>query len=232
MAGDRFFGMRITPLTRRRLVNFRANTRGYWSLWIFLVLFFVGLFAEFVANDKPVLIRYDGAFYTPVLKSYSEITFGGEFDTEPDYRDPYIQELIEEKGWTVWPPIPFAYDTIDFELPVSPPAPPSIRHWLGTDDQGRDVIARVIYGFRISVLFGLALTLLSSVVGVAAGAVQGYFGGLIDLLGQRFIEIWQGLPVLYLLIIMASVVERGSGLVAVGADGREAGFNTAAWTSP
>ena len=167
------------------------------------------MFAELVANEKPVLIRYDGAFYSPIFFNYAETEFGGEFELEAEYRDPYVQELIEEKGWILWPLIPFSYSSIDYELDVPAPSPPSARHWLGTDDQARDVAARVLYGFRISVLFGLILTIFSSVVGIAAGAIQGYFGGLTDLMMQRFIEIWEGLPVLYLLIIMASVIEPG-----------------------
>ena len=204
---DRFLGRKITPLTRRRLDSFRRNRRGFWSLWIFLALFLVTLFAEFIANDRPILVRFDGAWYLPVFVDYPETTFGGEFPTVADYRDPAVQKLIAAKGWTLWPPIPFSYGTINYDLPSPAPSPPSGVNWLGTDDQGRDVLARLIYGFRISVLFGLVLTGLSSVIGVAAGAVQGYFGGLIDLGFQRFIEIWSGLPVLYLLIIMASFIE-------------------------
>ncbi|HXV25750.1 MAG TPA: ABC transporter permease [Alphaproteobacteria bacterium] len=204
---DRFLGLGISPLTRRRLRNFRANRRGFWSLWIFLVLFVGSLFAEFIANDKPLLIRYDGAFYMPVFKAYPETEFGGVFETEAEYRDPFVIELIEERGWIIWPPIPYSYQTVIRDLDQPSPAPPSARNWLGTDDQARDVVARLIYGFRISVLFGLVLTVLSSIVGVIAGAVQGYFGGWTDLLFQRFIEIWSGLPTLYLLIILASVVE-------------------------
>jgi len=194
-------------MTRRRIANFRANRRGYWSLWLFLVLFVFSLFAEFIANDRPLLIQYDGQYYLPIFATYPETEFGGDFPTETDYRDPYVRDLIAEKGWMVWPLIPFSYRTINYDLPVPAPAPPSAVNWLGTDDQGRDVVARLIYGFRISVLFGLTLTLLSSAIGIAAGAVQGYFGGLTDLLFQRFIEIWSGMPTLYLLIIMASVVE-------------------------
>ncbi|EWY39208.1 ABC transporter permease [Skermanella stibiiresistens SB22] len=197
----------MTPITRRRLHNFRANRRGFWSLWIFLILFVLSLFAEFIANDKPLLVRYDGAFYAPVLTVYPETTFGGEFETQADYRDPFVQDLINEKGWMIWPVIRYSYRTINYDLKVPAPAPPSFENWLGTDDQGRDVVARLIYGFRISILFGLTLTILSSIIGIAAGAVQGYFGGTTDLLFQRFIEIWSGLPTLYLLIILASVVE-------------------------
>ncbi len=203
---DRFLGRPITPLTRRRLDNFRANHRGFWSLWIFLAVFGVTLFAEFIANDRPLLIKYDGGYYLPVLHNYPETTFGGDFPSEADYRDPHVAGLINAKGWIVWPLIPYSYGTIT-DAPGPYPAPPSRSNWLGTDDIGRDVLARLIYGFRISVLFGLALTVVSAVVGVIAGAIQGYFGGLIDLLFQRFIEVWSGMPQLYLLIILATFVE-------------------------
>jgi microcin C transport system permease protein len=197
----------LSPINRRRWQLFKANRRGFWSLWIFLFLFVITLFSEFIANDKPLLIEYEGAYYMPIFEAYPETTFGGEFETEADYRDPFVQDLITEKGgWMIWPPIPYSYDTINLDLPVPAPAPPSAENWLGTDDQGRDVVARLFYGFRISVLFGLVLTLISSVVGVVAGAVQGYFGGWTDLIFQRFIEIWTSIPALYLLIIIASVV--------------------------
>jgi microcin C transport system permease protein len=208
-ATDRFLGIPITPLTRRRLAGFRANSRGFWSLWIFLVLFVLSLCAELIANDQPILIRYKGAFYFPVAVSYPETTFGGDFATFADYRDPYLAKQIEDNGWIVWPPIPFDYKTINYHLTVPAPAPPSRDNWLGTDDQGRDVLARLIYGFRISVLFGLALTVVSSVIGIAAGAVQGYFGGKLDLFFQRFLEIWGGLPELYILIIVTSIIVPG-----------------------
>jgi microcin C transport system permease protein len=205
----------VTPLTRRRLANFRANRRGFWSLWIFLVLFLLSLGAELIANDKPILVRYDGAFYFPAFIAYPETTFGGDFPTEAEYRDPFVQQQIAEKGWMVWPLIPFSYSTVNLDLAVPAPAPPSAMNWLGTDDQGRDVVARLIYGFRISVLFGLCLTVLSSVIGVAAGAVQGYFGGLVDLGFQRFIEIWSSMPQLYMLIILASFVEPSFAILLV-----------------
>jgi len=205
----RVLGMRTTPINRRRWENFQRNRRGYWSLWLFLLLFGLSLLAEVLSNDKPILVLYDGGLYTPFAKAYPETTFGGDFPTEADYRDPFVQELIDEKGWVLWPPIPFAYNTIDANLGQTAPSPPDARHWLGTDDQARDVMARVIYGFRISVLFGLILTVLSSVVGVLAGAVQGFYGGLIDLLFQRFIEIWGGMPFIYILIIMASLIQPG-----------------------
>lgn len=198
----------MNPINQRRLANFKANKRGFWSLWIFLFLFIASLFAELIANDQPLLVRYQGSFYFPVISTYNETTFGGEFDSPADYKDPYIEELIAENdGWMLWPPIRYGHQTINYDLPVPAPSPPTAENWLGTDDQGRDVLARVIYGFRISILFALVLTLFSSVIGVIAGAIQGYYGGKIDLLFQRFIEIWSGLPVLFLLIILASLVE-------------------------
>ncbi len=197
----------LSPINRRRLHNFRANKRGYWSFWIFAVMFVLSLFAELICNDKPILVRYDGAFYTPFARFYPETAFGGIFETEAEYTDKEVQRLIESKGWIVWAPVPYSYDTLANDLKVPAPAPPGGWHLLGTDDQARDVVARIVYGFRISVLFGLILTILSSIVGVAAGAVQGYFGGWTDLLFQRFMEIWSGLPTLYLLIILASIVQ-------------------------
>lgn len=201
--------LNLSPINQRRWESFKANRRGLWSLRIFLVMFLVTLCAEFIANDKPLILRYDGSLYAPVFFSYPETAFGGDFETEADYRDPYVKKLIEDKGWILWPPIKYSYNTINFDLTVSAPAPPSGENWLGTDDQGRDVLARLIYGFRISVLFGLSLTIFSSLIGIAAGAVQGYFGGWTDLLFQRFIEIWTSVPSLYLLIIIASVIEPG-----------------------
>jgi microcin C transport system permease protein len=199
--------MTLSPLARRRIAIFRASRRGYWSLWIFLALFGLSLCAEVIANDRPLVVRYDGRWYFPVLVSYPETAFGGVLPTAAVYRDPEVRRLIEAKGWMAWPPIRYSYDTINYSLTVPAPAPPSRENWLGTDDQGRDLLARLIYGFRISVLFGLTLTILSSIVGIAAGAVQGYWGGWVDLLFQRGIEIWSGFPVLYLLIILASLVE-------------------------
>jgi microcin C transport system permease protein len=201
------FGVRISPLNLRRIHNFRANRRGYYSLWIFLTLFVLSLFAEFIANDRPLVLSYRGDLYFPVFVEYAETTFGGDFETQADYRDPFVAGLIDDQGWTVWPLVPFGYRTINYDLASPAPAPPSSQNWLGSDDQGRDVVARLIYGFRVSVLFGLVLTVVSSVVGVAAGAIQGYTGGWTDLLFQRFMEIWSSLPALYLLIILASIVE-------------------------
>jgi len=196
----------VTPLTARRLANFRANRRGWYSLWILCGLLAVSLGAELVANDEPLLVSYDGGLYVPVFRTYPETDFGGFLPTETDYADPAVGELIEEKGWIVWPPIPYSYDTVVRDLPGPAPSPPTRQNWLGTDDQGRDVVARLIYGFRTSLLFGLVLTLLSSIIGIGAGAVQGYFGGWTDLVLQRVIEIWSGMPTLYLLIILSSVV--------------------------
>jgi microcin C transport system permease protein len=223
----------LSPLNQRRWQNFKRNRRGYWSMWLFMVLFVVSLFAEFIANDKPFLILVNGRAYFPAVITYPETTFGGDFETAADYRDPFLQKLIAEKGGTmVWPLIRYRYDTHNLDLPTPAPSPPTWQlteaqckavvekkeltgcrdleyNWLGTDDQGRDVVARLIYGFRISVLFGLILTIISSVIGIAAGAVQGYFGGWTDLLFQRVIEIWTSVPSLYLLLIISSVLVPG-----------------------
>ena len=197
----------MTPLTQRRLANFRANRRGFWSFVIFTILFVVTLFAEVIANDRPLIVRLDDRWYVPVLRDYAESDFDPTgLPTEADYQDPFLQQEIANRGWAIWPVIPFRYDTIVRDLPVPAPAPPSWRNLLGTDDQARDVLARVIYGFRISVLFGFALTLAASAIGIAAGAVQGFYGGIVDLLFQRVIEIWDGLPALLMLIILSSVV--------------------------
>lgn len=220
----------LSPINRRRWDNFKANSRGYWSLWIFIALFLLTLFAELIANDKPLMVRFDGKTYFPVVFTYPETDFGGEFETAADYRDPYLRKLIDEKGGTViWPPVRYSYNTHNLDLPTPAPSKPtwmlteaeckpvverkglkSCRdleyNWLGTDDQGRDVVARLIYGFRLSVVFGLIVTIVSSVIGVSAGAVQGYFGGWVDLLFQRFIEIWTAVPSLYLLLIISAVL--------------------------
>jgi len=197
----------VRPIARRRLAIFRAHRRGAGSLVIFTALFLLCLLAELIANDRPLLIRFNDRFYVPVLRDYSEDSFGGDFlPTEADYTDPQLAAAINAKGWMIWPAIPFRYDTVIKDLPTPAPASPSLRNLLGTDDQARDVLARVIYGFRLSVLFGFTLTIISSAVGIAAGAVQGFYGGLTDLLFQRFIEVWSGMPQLYLLIILGSIV--------------------------
>lgn len=198
--------LKLSPITTARLKRFKAHKRGYISLWLFCLLFFVSLFAEVIANDKPLLIWFEGAPYFPAFTYYPETTFGGDFETEADYRDPYIKEVIESKGWMLFPPIPYDYSTVMANLPTPAPSAPTKDNWLGTDDQGRDVLARLIYGFRISVLFGLTLTLFSALIGVTLGALQGYKGGWFDLAMQRFIEIWSGMPTLYLLIILGSIV--------------------------
>ncbi|HEV1999740.1 MAG TPA: ABC transporter permease, partial [Xanthobacteraceae bacterium] len=226
-------GVALSPINQRRWRNFQKNRRGWWSFWIFAVLFVASLFAEFIANDKPYLVSLEGRWYYPVFVRYTETTFGGEFETEADYRGSYLQNLIKGKGGTMlWPPIRYRYDSHNLDLPTPAPSPPTWwlseaqcaavaqkkgvkgcreleYNWLGTDDQGRDVVARLLYGFRISVLFGLTLTVVSSAIGVFAGAVQGYFGGWTDLLFQRFIEIWTSVPSLYLLLIISSVFVPG-----------------------
>ncbi len=199
--------MKLSPLNKRRLQNFKSNKRGFYSFWIFSFLFVVSIFADFIANDKPLLIKFDQEYYCPIINEYPETIFGGDFETEADYRDPYVIKLIEDKGWIIMPLIPYAYNTIIRDLDVPAPAPPSKKNWLGTDDQARDVLARLIYGFRISILFGFTLTFFSMIIGVSAGAIQGYFGGRIDLFFQRFMEIWSAIPTLYVLIILASIVQ-------------------------
>ncbi|MFV8461069.1 ABC transporter permease [Vibrio campbellii] len=195
------------PLAEARWLRFKANKRGFISLWIFTLLFGLSLFAEIIANDKPLLVSYDNQWFVPVINQYAETEFGGEFETEADYKDPYVIDLIEESGYIVWPIIPFSYDTINFDIAGAVPSEPDSVNWLGTDDKGRDVLARIIYGFRISVLFGFVLTIVSSVIGVVVGATQGYYGGWVDLFGQRFIEVWSGMPTLFLLIILSSFIE-------------------------
>lgn len=199
----------MTPVNRRRLDQFRGNLRGMVSLVVFGVLFGLSLFAEILANDKPILIRYDGSFYSPIVRDYPETTFGGDLPANAVYTDKEVQQLIEAKGWMLWPLLPYRHDTRVTGEARGTLLPPSLSHPLGTDDQARDVLARVIYGFRISVLFGFTLTVLSSIIGIAAGAVQGYFGGWVDLGFQRFLEVWASLPTLYLLIILASLVQPG-----------------------
>ena len=244
-------GVELSPLNQRRWENFKQNRRGYWSLWIFSVLFILSLFAEFVANDRPIIMSYKGEILAPVFVDYPEEKFGG-FLAVTDYRDPVILNEIEANGWSIWPPIGYSYDTINKDYPTRArsngsctetkdgvevpsglgfPAPPQWAsdvklceadaeqlaryhsignmNWLGLDDQGRNVLARIIYGFRVSVIFGLLLTILSSIIGVAAGAVQGYFGGRVDLVFQRFLEIWSSIPELYVLLIISSVLIPG-----------------------
>ena len=197
----------MNVMVKQRVDRFKRHKRGYISFWIFIVIFGLSLFAEVLANDQPLLIGYERHLFFPLFREYSETVFGGEFEMAADYRDPYVTDLINEKGWILWAPIPYSYDTINYDLPSPAPSPPTKENILGTDDKGRDVMARIIYGFRISVLFGLTLTLVSSIIGVMVGALMGYYGGRIDILGQRFIEVWSGMPTLFLLIILASVVQ-------------------------
>ncbi len=234
-AAGRKWGPRLSPLNQRRWKNFKANRRAYWSLWIFAVLFGITLFAEFIANDKPLLVSYRGEFYTPITSFYPETAFGGDFRTEAVYRDVEVQCLIisggledcwddpedviaqvqetglfngqdVEAGWLIWPLIPYSYNTVN-DIDGFAPSAPDDKHWLGTDDTARDVLARVIYGFRLSVTFALVVTFLTSVIGIAAGAIQGYFGGLIDLIFQRIIELWGATPSLYIIIIVAAIFQ-------------------------
>ena len=198
---------KLSPLNQRRLDNFVSNKRGLYSFWIFFILFIISLFADFIANEKPLLVNYQNKFYFPILQSYSETTFGGDFETEADYRDPFVKNLINESGWMIMPIIPYKYNTIIRDIDRPAPSPPSKKNWLGTDDQARDVLSRLIYGFRISILFGFTLTFFSMIIGVSAGAIQGYFGGKTDLFFQRFMEIWSAVPTLYVLIILASVIQ-------------------------
>ncbi|HBV38495.1 MAG TPA: microcin ABC transporter permease [Erwinia sp.] len=200
---------RLSPVNHARWQRFRHNRRGYWSLWIFAVLFVLCLGSELLANDKPLLVRYDHRFYFPLLVDYSETDFGGQLATEADYQDPWLKSRLDRAGWALWAPIKFGDDTINFASSVPFPSPPSLQNWLGTDANGGDVLARILYGTRISLLFGLMLTLMSSVVGIIVGACQGYYGGRIDLWGQRFIEVWSGMPTLFLIILLSSVVQPG-----------------------
>ena len=197
----------MNKILEKRINIFKNNKRAYYSLWVFSFLFIITLGAEFIANDKPIFLKYKNEIYMPVFNSYAETTFGGHFESEADYRDEYVQELINKDGYMIWPLIRYSYHTVKLDSEEAFPSAPSLNNLLGTDDQGRDVMARIIYGFRISILFGLILTIFSSIIGVAAGAAQGYYGGYIDLFGQRFIEIWSGLPTLYLLMILANYVE-------------------------
>ena len=200
--------MKLTPLTRRRLSNFKANRRGYYSMWLFLALFFTSLGAELIANDQPIVLYLNGELHFPAFQVVTEVDLGGELPIQADYADPYVQELIAQgEGWTINALVPYDYRSIDLYIEGAAPESPSGRHWFGTDDSAKDTLARLIYGFRLSVLFGLVLTLLASIIGIAVGALQGFFGGLVDLIGQRVVEIWGAVPSLLILIILASVIE-------------------------
>ena len=239
--------MNLTTLQRRRLTNFKANRRAYWSLWIFGILFVVSLFAELLANDRPLIISYQGELRYPLISFYSEADFGGDFRTEANYKNPELQCLIAtggladacfvgpdaardviadaddgdlagqaiEKGWMLWPLIPYKFNTVDTYDVLTAPGAPDEKHWFGTDDQARDVLARIIYGFRISVIFAITVTALSTILGIIAGAAQGYYGGLFDLLFQRFTEIWGSLPSLYIIIILSALFTMNFWLLAL-----------------
>ena len=199
--------MKLNPINQARWQRFKTNRRGYWSMWIFLLVFIMSLGSELIANDKPLVLRYDQRWYTPFLVNYPETTFGGDFKTATDYQDPLIRSNIEQHGWAIWAPIRYSYNSINFATEVPFPSPSSAQHWLGTNENGNDILAQVLYGLRVSILFGLMLTVLSSVIGITVGATQGFYGGKVDLIGQRFIEVWSGMPTLFLIILLSSVVQ-------------------------
>lgn len=195
----------MSPMLQQGLQRFKQNRLGFFCLIIFLIVFVLSSMAELIANDKPLLVRYQQHFYFPVVKSYPETTFDGVFETEADYRDPAVQQMINAHGWQLWPIVHYSYQTPNLELAVPVPSPPTSENWLGTDDQGRDVFARLLYGLRVSLLFGFALTLFSAILGILVGAIQGYYGGWVDLLGQRILEVWGGLPMLFMVMILVSM---------------------------
>ncbi|NIF22938.1 microcin C ABC transporter permease [Candidatus Pantoea multigeneris] len=201
--------MRLSLVNQQRWQRFRHNRRGYWSLWIFLLLFILSLGSELLANEKPLLVHYQQRWYFPLVKNYSESDYGGDLATAADYQDPWLRQRLEQQGWVLWAPIRYSDSSINFSSQLPFPSPPSGQNWLGTDANGGDVLARILYGTRISLLFGLMLTLVSSVIGIVVGAVQGYFGGKVDLIGQRLIEVWSGMPSLFLLILLSSVIQPG-----------------------
>ena len=195
----------MSPMMQARTQRFKNNRLGFCCFILFIIIFILSLGAEFIANDKPLLVKYNDSYYTPVFKTYPETTFGGVFETEADYRDPAVQQLIENKGWALWPVLRYSFQTPNLDLTVPVPSSPTMQNWMGTDDQGRDVLARIIYGLRVSLLFGLALTLFSSFLGIIVGAIQGYYGGWVDLIGQRILEVWGGLPTLFMVMILVSM---------------------------
>ncbi|WP_120429505.1 ABC transporter permease [Acinetobacter baylyi] len=195
----------MSPLMQERIKRFKQNRLGFWCFIIFIIIFVLSLMSELIANDKPLIVKYQQSYYFPVIQSYPETTFEGIFETETDYKDPAVQQLIDAKGWSIWPLIPFSYQTPNLDLAVPVPSPPTAQNWLGTDDQGRDVLARILYGLRVSLLFGFALTFFSALLGIFVGAIQGYYGGWIDLIGQRLLEVWGGLPMLFMVMILVSM---------------------------
>ena len=195
----------MSPLMQARLQRFKQNRLGFGCFIVFALIFILSLAAELIANDKPLLVKYENSLYMPVFKAYPETTFGGVFETEAEYKDPAVQQLIQDQGWAIWPLIEYSYQSPNLELAVPVPSPPTSDNWLGTDDQGRDVLARILYGLRVSLLFGFALTLASAALGIIVGAIQGYYGGWVDLLGQRILEVWGGLPMLFMVMILVSM---------------------------
>lgn len=195
----------MSPMIQTRLQRFRQNRLGFLCFILFSLIFVVSLAANLIANEKPLLVKYQQSFYFPVFKSYPETTFGGVFETEADYKDPIVQQLITDQGWAVWPVIRYAAQTPNLDLAVPVPSEPTAQNWLGTDDQGRDVLARILYALRVSLLFGFTVTLFSAVIGIFIGAVQGYYGGWVDLIGQRILEVWGGLPMLFMVMILVSI---------------------------
>jgi microcin C transport system permease protein len=197
----------MSPINQRRWANFKANRRGFLSVRIFALLFFISLFAEFIANDKPIILSLDGEIFLPVWFSYAEVELGGVMETEANYLDPFVLDLIAKNGWAIWPPVRYSFQTIDWDLEPPFPHPPDSEHWLGTDGGNADVFAKLLYAFRLSIVFGISLTIITSTMGITVGATQGYFGGLVDLVGQRMVEVWSGIPALFILVILASLVE-------------------------
>lgn len=195
----------MSPMIQTRLKRFRQNRLGFLCFILFSLIFAVSLAANLIANEKPLLVKYQQSFYFPVFKSYPETTFGGVFETEADYKDPVVQQLIADQGWAVWPVIRYAAQTPNLDLAVPVPSEPTAQNWLGTDDQGRDVLARILYALRVSLLFGFAVTLFSAVIGIFVGAIQGYYGGWVDLIGQRLLEVWGGLPMVFMVMILVSI---------------------------
>lgn len=195
----------MSPIMQARVQRFKQNKLGFGCFIVFIIIFVLSLAAELIANDKPLLVKYEQSLYLPVFKAYPETTFGGVFETEADYKDPVVQQLIADRGWAVWPLIEFSYQTPNLDLAVPVPSAPTAQNWLGTDDQGRDVLARILYGLRVSLLFGFALTFASAALGILVGAIQGYYGGWVDLIGQRVLEVWGGLPMLFMVMILVSL---------------------------
>ena len=195
----------MSPIMQARVQRFKQNKLGFGCFIVFIIIFVLSLAAELIANDKPLLVKYEQSLYLPVFKAYPETTFGGVFETEADYKDPVVQQLIADRGWAVWPLIEFSYQTPNLDLAVPVPSAPTAQNWLGTDDQGRDVLARILYGLRVSLLFGFALTFASAALGILVGAIQGYYGGWVDLIGQRVLEVWGGLPMLFMVMILVSM---------------------------